>query len=94
MGREAKVKAATRHARATMRERAKRGASLTDPAAMEAAVPPATAREIGRYRTIKRIVSRALALPPKSAAAPVSIMVTRNDARHPKRVARDAARRK
>lgn len=66
MGREAKVKAATRHARATMRERAKRGASLTEPAAMEAAVPPATAHALGRYRTLKRIVSRALNIEARS----------------------------
>lgn len=90
MGREAKVRAATRHASAVMRSRAKAGLSLTDPAAMEAAVPPATAHALGRYRTVKRLVTRALGITPKPCE---TIHGTRGDSRHPKRAERDAARK-
>jgi hypothetical protein len=88
VGHVAKVKAAARSARAEARRRAHAGEPLTDAGAMAAilAIPVAA-----RYRVNRRIVARALGIE-RAATGPV--LVTRADARHAERKARDNARRK
>ena len=62
MGHDAKIKAATRYARAAVKRRAAIGGELLSPAALEGFVPPALHDAIGNYRTIKRVCARALGL--------------------------------
>lgn len=61
MGHVAKVKAATVHARAVAKAHRHYGTGAAiDAADVARMVPPATANGLGRYRTVKRVVTRAI----------------------------------
>lgn len=78
MGTVARTKRAARCARATVRYRASQGLELVTPEAMREIVPPAYVEGL-RYRTVKRIVARALGMARKQAGP---IFVGRHDARY------------
>lgn len=89
MGHVAKVKAATVHARAVAKVHRHYGTGAAiDAADVARMVPPETANGLGRYRTVKRVVTRAIGYE-RERTGP--IFVGRRDARHTKAITQDEA---
>lgn len=80
MGHVAKVKAATVHARAVAKAHRHYGTGAAiDAADVARMVPPETANGLGRYRTVKRVVTRAIGYEREQAGP---IFVGREDSRY------------